>query len=85
MLKIIGMPLQLSGISGNIFVRTPKPCADYPKFAGLPENEQPCMDNISENEFIEMLGQPETGKVQRIDAKALEPGIPEYIVSHVID
>ena len=31
-----------------------------------------------------MLGQPETGKVERIDGKTLEPGVPEYVVSHVI-
>lgn len=38
------------------------------------------MDNTSEKGFIEMLGQPEIGLVQRSDGKALEPGVPEYIV-----
>ena len=32
------------------------------------------MDKISENKSIEMLGQPETRKVQRIHGKALESG-----------
>ncbi|KKA16434.1 hypothetical protein T310_9977, partial [Rasamsonia emersonii CBS 393.64] len=40
----------------------------------------PCMNNISEGEFIEILGKPEIGHVRRSDGKALEPGIPEYIV-----
>ncbi|KAK9234916.1 CMGC/SRPK protein kinase [Lipomyces kononenkoae] len=40
----------------------------------------PCMDDIPAGEFIEMLGKPEIGHVRRSDGKALEPGIPEYIV-----
>ncbi|KAJ9203259.1 hypothetical protein DTO164E3_2730 [Paecilomyces variotii] len=39
----------------------------------------PCMD-ISEEKFIELLGTPEIGYVERGDGKALEPNIPEYIV-----
>lgn len=38
------------------------------------------MDSISEGEFIEMLGKPDIGQVQRKDGKALHPGMPEYIV-----
>lgn len=38
------------------------------------------MDNVLDKEFIEMLGKPEIGHVHRSDGKALEPGIPEYIV-----
>ncbi|KAK9237325.1 kinase-like domain-containing protein [Lipomyces kononenkoae] len=40
----------------------------------------PCMVAVPEEEFIEMLGKPEIGHVRRSDGKALEPGIPEYIV-----
>lgn len=40
----------------------------------------PCMDNVTEEKFIEMLGNPEIGYVQRRDGEDLEPGIPEYIV-----
>ncbi|KAA8641520.1 uncharacterized protein ATNIH1004_011656 [Aspergillus tanneri] len=40
----------------------------------------PPMDNVPESEFINMLGKPEIGYVRRKDGKALEPGIPEYIV-----
>ncbi|KAJ6114186.1 protein kinase [Penicillium capsulatum] len=40
----------------------------------------PCMDNVTEEKFIEMLGKPEIGHVRRRDGKDLEPGIPEYIV-----
>lgn len=40
----------------------------------------PSMDNITEKKFVEMLGTPEIGYVQRRDGKNLEPGIPEYIV-----
>ncbi|KAJ9362140.1 hypothetical protein DTO027B9_571 [Paecilomyces variotii] len=39
----------------------------------------PSMD-ISEEEFIELLGTPEISYVQRSNGKALEPNIPEYIV-----
>ena len=38
------------------------------------------MDSVPDKEFIEMLGNPEIGHVHRSDGKALEPGIPEYIV-----
>ncbi|KAG5301304.1 protein kinase [Histoplasma ohiense] len=40
----------------------------------------PCMDDVTEEGFTEMLGQPEIGYVQRSDGQDLEPGIPEYIV-----
>jgi serine/threonine-protein kinase SRPK3 len=39
----------------------------------------PMIDNMTEN-FIEMLGKPEIGHVQRTDGKDLEPGLPEYIL-----
>lgn len=38
------------------------------------------MDNVPETEFIETLGKPDIGQVHTRDGKALEPGIPEYIV-----
>ena len=38
------------------------------------------MDNLTEGKFNEMLGKPDIGYVRRSDGKALEPGIPEYIV-----
>lgn len=40
----------------------------------------PCMDNMTEENFIEMLGKPEIGYVRRHDCKGLEPGMPEYVV-----
>lgn len=40
----------------------------------------PCMDDLTEERFTEMLGKPEIGDVQRRDGKCLEPGVPEYIV-----
>ncbi|PYI06038.1 serine protein kinase [Aspergillus sclerotiicarbonarius CBS 121057] len=40
----------------------------------------PCMDSLSESEFINLLGAPEIGHVQRSDERVQEPGIPEYIV-----
>jgi len=39
-----------------------------------------CMDGLVESEFINVLGKPEIGYVRRNDGKALEPGVPEYIV-----
>ena len=38
------------------------------------------MDNVPDKEFIQTLGKPEIGHVHRSDGKALEPGIPEYVV-----
>jgi len=38
------------------------------------------MDNVPKKEFIKTLGMPETGHVHMSDGKALEHGIPEYIV-----
>lgn len=38
------------------------------------------MNHIPEEEFIEMLGKPEIGYVQRKDGKVLDHGMPEYIV-----
>lgn len=40
----------------------------------------PCMDSTPEEEFIEMLGNPDIGHVQRKDGKALDPGMPGYII-----
>lgn len=40
----------------------------------------PCMDNTTEQQFIEMLGKPEIGHVRRSNGKGLAPGIPRYIV-----
>ncbi|KAK9251861.1 CMGC/SRPK protein kinase [Lipomyces tetrasporus] len=40
----------------------------------------PCMDDVPEGEFIEILGKPEIGHVRNSDGNALDPGIPEYIV-----
>jgi hypothetical protein len=44
----------------------------------------PSVDNITEEEFIEMLGTLEIGIVLRRDRKKLEPGIPKYIVKPTI-
>lgn len=38
------------------------------------------MDSVPDKEFIKTLGKPEIGHVHRSDGKALEPGIPEYVV-----
>lgn len=38
------------------------------------------MDGWVESEFMKILGKPEIGYVRRKDGKALEPGMPEYIV-----
>jgi len=38
------------------------------------------MDRTIEEDFIEMLGNPDIGHVQRKYAKALGPGMPGYIV-----
>lgn len=38
------------------------------------------MNNATEQQFTEMLGNPEIGHVRRSDGKDLEPGIPRYIV-----
>jgi serine/threonine protein kinase len=43
----------------------------------------PNVDNTTEEKFIEILGTPEIGYVQRRDGKNLEPGIPEYIVKPI--
>lgn len=40
----------------------------------------PCIDNVTEGQFTEMLGKPDIGYVRRTDGKTLEPGIPEYVV-----
>jgi hypothetical protein len=40
----------------------------------------PYINNMTEEEFTEMLGQPEVGYVRRSDGRNLEAGIPEYIV-----
>ncbi|EGC43880.1 protein kinase [Histoplasma capsulatum var. duboisii H88] len=40
----------------------------------------PCMDDVTEEGFTEMLGEPEIGYVQRSDGQDLEPCVPEYIV-----
>jgi serine/threonine protein kinase len=38
------------------------------------------MNNVSEEEFIKILGKPGIGHVRRSDGKDLEPGVPDYIV-----
>ncbi|EGE80928.2 CMGC/SRPK protein kinase [Blastomyces dermatitidis ATCC 18188] len=40
----------------------------------------PDTTNLPEEKFVEMLGEPEVGRVERRDGKELEPGVPEYIV-----
>lgn len=40
----------------------------------------PCLDNVPEEEFIQILGKPGVGYVQRRDGKEMELGVPEYIV-----
>lgn len=40
----------------------------------------PCIDKLTEDAFIKMLGELEIGHVKRRDGKDLEPGIPEQIV-----
>lgn len=40
----------------------------------------PYIDNLTEERFIEMLGKPEVGYVQKRDGKCLEAGVPEYVV-----
>jgi len=36
--------------------------------------------NLTEEEFIVLLGKPEIGEVRRRDGRCLESGMPEYIV-----
>ncbi|RDW61130.1 uncharacterized protein DSM5745_10628 [Aspergillus mulundensis] len=38
------------------------------------------MENVSEQEFVETLGEPEIGRVYNTDRKDLGPGVPQYIV-----
>ena len=38
------------------------------------------MKNVPEKEFMDALGKPEIGHVQRTDGKPLGDGVPEYIV-----
>ncbi|KAJ5993435.1 hypothetical protein N7451_009159 [Penicillium sp. IBT 35674x] len=40
----------------------------------------PCMEKVSEDVLFEILGKPETGRVQRHDGKDLELGMPECIM-----
>ncbi|BCS18640.1 uncharacterized protein APUU_11468S [Aspergillus puulaauensis] len=40
----------------------------------------PCVNNVSEEDFIKILGKPGIGHVRRSDGKDLEPGVPNYIV-----
>ncbi|KAJ5240623.1 uncharacterized protein N7469_002214 [Penicillium citrinum] len=40
----------------------------------------PFIGNLTEEQFIEMLGKPEIGHVRRRDGNILEPGIPNYVV-----
>jgi serine/threonine-protein kinase SRPK3 len=35
---------------------------------------------LREEEFLQKLGQPETGSVQRKDGQPLGPGVPRYLV-----
>lgn len=38
------------------------------------------MQALREEEFLQKLGQPETGKVTRKDGQPLAPGVPRYLV-----
>lgn len=38
------------------------------------------MHNLTEEEFMKMLGKPDIGLVRRTDGKDLEPGMPKHIV-----
>jgi serine/threonine-protein kinase SRPK3 len=40
----------------------------------------PTVQDLREEEFLQKLGQPETGKVQRKDGQPLGPGVPRYLV-----
>lgn len=40
----------------------------------------PHLKDLQENKFMEALGQPKIGYVQRTDEKPLEAGVPKYIV-----
>lgn len=40
----------------------------------------PYIDDLTEERFIEMLGKPEVGYIQKRDGKCLEAGVPEFIV-----
>lgn len=40
----------------------------------------PYIDDLTEEKFTKMLGQPEIGYVQRGDGKGLDPSMPKYIV-----
>ncbi|KAJ5824273.1 hypothetical protein N7447_006613 [Penicillium robsamsonii] len=40
----------------------------------------PYIDDLTEERFIEMLGKPEVGYVQKRDGKCVESGVPEYVV-----
>lgn len=40
----------------------------------------PSMHSLSEEEFLQKLGKPETGLLRRKDGKPLEPGMPKYVV-----
>jgi len=41
----------------------------------------PSLDSLTEEALMNRLQPPRTGKVTRLSGKALEPGIPEYLVS----
>ncbi|CAG8018054.1 unnamed protein product [Penicillium olsonii] len=43
---------------------------------------QPNADNLAEDKFLEMLGTPDIGLIQRADERSLdlEPGMPKYLV-----
>lgn len=43
----------------------------------------PFAHDLTEDEFMKMLGKPDIGYVQRTDGKDLEPGMPKYIVMPV--
>lgn len=38
------------------------------------------MQALREEEFLQKLGQPETGQVRRKDGQPLAPGVPRYLV-----
>jgi serine/threonine-protein kinase SRPK3 len=38
------------------------------------------LDALRQEEFLQILGPPETGSVHRKDGQQLEPGVPRYLV-----
>lgn len=40
----------------------------------------PAIDSLTEEHFLQKLGDPECGTVQSLDGEPLDPGVPEYLV-----